>query len=93
MKNTDGRIKGGKASRIAFSRAIEEAMKSRTRTDWLAGSGWLGWLAGGAAGLAGRDRPLDRRPLSLEGWPPPRHYSYVPVPQLRSLSIPWLLAG
>jgi len=24
---------------------------------------------------------------------PPRHYSYVPVPQLRSLSIPWLLAA
>lgn len=31
--------------------------------------------------------------LSRGGGAPPRHYSYVPVPQLRSLSIPWLLAG
>lgn len=43
-----------------------------------------------------RRRGRDRSPgsSSLErGRPPPRHYSYVPVPQLRSLSIPWLLAG
>jgi len=43
-----------------------------------------------AAILAKRDRPGSS---SRKGRPPPRHYSYVPVPQLRSLSIPWLLAG
>lgn len=54
-------------------------MKSQARID------------GGAAGTRrGHDRPRSR---PLEGRPPPRHYSYVPVPQLRSLSIPWLLAG
>lgn len=40
--------------------------------------------------LAGHDRPGSS---FRRGRPPPRHYSYVPVPQLRSLSIPWLLVG
>jgi len=43
---------------------------------------------------SGRERRIGPRSSSRgDAAAPPRHYSYVPVPQLRSLSIPWLLAG
>lgn len=51
-------------------------------------SRYIARVAGGFVGTIGLSLSIV-----LEGSRHHRHYSYVPVPQLRSLSIPWLLDG